>query len=294
MVSPAKKRAVVAQVMRDHGVSQRWAIKTLGVSRSVVRYQPSQQRVDADVALTAAVREMCGRRRMRRYGYRRITTALRNAGWAVNEKRVRRIMKAEGLLRPRKKRPPRAKGLSSNSITLLAPQHCNHVWSYDFVKVRLADGTGLRMLSIIDEHPRFALPPLIAEHITAEDVADHLAKLFGLYGIPTLMRSDNGPEFVANHLVSWLARLDVGCAFIKPASPWENAYVETWHDKLRDELLNEELLITPQEAKIVIGDWIDHFNHDRPHSGLANRTPAQVRYAAEHTPTLTSVDQEPG
>jgi putative transposase len=104
--------------------------------------------------------------------------------------------------------------------------------------------------------------------------------------------SDNGPEFVAEHLTDWLATLDVGCALIAPASPWENAYVETWHDKLRDELLNEELLITPQEARIVIADWINHYNHDRPHSRPGNQTPATVRYAALDTPTLTSVDQK--
>jgi putative transposase len=291
MVSPARAREEVARVVRVHAVTERWAIKTLGVKRSTIRYQAPPGHADHEAALAAAVIALCSRQNMRHYGYRRITTELVKAGWQVSTKHVQRIMKAEGLLRPPKQRPRPAPGLSDNSITKLPPQHVNDVWTYDFISIRLADGSKLRMLSVLDEYSRFAMPPLIARSIPAPMVVDHLRKLFRLYGIPTRIRSDNGPEFVAEALTSWLTKLGVETRFIKPASPWENAYVETWHDKLRTEKLNDEVLITPAEARLVISDWIDHYNHDRPHSRLDRKTPADIRYAAVDTPTLTQVDQ---
>jgi putative transposase len=291
MVSPARAREEVARVVRVHAVSERWAIKTLGVKRSTIRYETPFHHADYEARLTAAVIATCGRTNMRHYGYRRIRTELVKAGWSVSIKHVQRIMKTEGLLRPPKQRPRPAPGLSGNSITKLPPRHVNDVWTYDFISIRLADGSKLRMLSVLDEFSRFALPPLIARSIPAPAVVDHLAKLFRLYGIPKRIRSDNGPEFVAETVTSWLTNLGVQTRFIKPASPWENAYVETWHDKLRTEKLNDEVLITPAETRLVISDWIDHYNHDRPHSRLENQTPAAVRYPALNTPTLTQVDQ---
>ncbi len=150
------------------------------------------------------------------------------------------------------------------------------------------------MLSVLDEYSRFAMPPLVSRSIPAPTVVDHLRKLFRLYGIPNRIRSDNGPEFVAKTVTEWLTKLGVSTTFIKPASPWENAYVETWHDKLRKEKLNDEVLITLTEARVVIADWVDHYNHDRPHSRLGKCTPATVRYAGLTTPTLTQVDKSRG
>ncbi len=291
MVSPARAREEVARVVRVHAVTQRWAIKTLGVKRSTIRYETPPGHADHEAALSAAVIAMCVRQNMRNYGYRRVTTELVKAGWSVNTKHVQRIMKAEGLLRPPKQRPRRALGLSDNSITKLPSRHVNDVWTYDFISIRLADGSKLRMLSVLDEFSRFAMPPLIARSIPAPAVVDHLAKLLRLYGIPKRIRSDNGPEFVAETVTSWLTKLGVETRFIKPASPWENAYVETWHDKLRTEKLNDEVLITPAETRVVISDWIDHYNHDRPHTRLEKQTPTTVRYPALDTPTLTQVAQ---
>ncbi len=129
--------------------------------------------------------------------------------------------------------------------------------------------------------------PLIARSIPAEAVIDHLAELFLLHGAPRIMRSDNGSEFTAQEVTGWLKKLEVGCAFVAPASPWENGYVETFHDKLRDELLSLELLFTLQEARVAVFDWIDHYNHDRPHAGLGNLTPAQVLYGLEAMSSIT-------
>lgn len=282
MVSPASKRRVVSYILREYetvaAISERWACKLIGLNRSTFRYEPCPARLDEEVAFVAAVREVCGRKHCRRYGYRRITEVLRAEGWHVNEKRTRRVMRQEGLMRKPKRQRRRATGLSENSCSLLKPRDVNDVWTYDFIQVRLADGSAMRQLNVVDEFSRFAMPPLIQRSITAEDVIDHFAMLIPIYGTPRLLRSDNGPEFVANELTAWMGRMQIGCRFVAPASPWENAYVETFHDKLRDELLNLELLITPDEARVVICDWIDHYNHDRHHTSLQGRTPAQVRY----------------
>jgi putative transposase len=285
MVSPASKRRVVSYILREYeavaAISERWACKLVDLNRSTFRYEPCPERLDEQFAFVAAVREVCGRKHCRRYGYRRITEVLNAEGWHVNAKRTRRVMREEGLMRKPKRRRRRAKGLSANSCSLLKPREVNDVWTYDFIKVRLADGTALRQLNVVDEFSRFAMPPLIQRSITAEDVIDHFARLIPIYGAPRLLRSDNGPEFVANELTAWMGRMQIGCRFVAPASPWENAYVETFHDKLRDELLNLELLITADEARVVISDWIDHYNHDRRHTGLHGRTPAQARFPAE-------------
>lgn len=279
MVSPARKREVVAQILRGHpAISERRACQIVGANRSSVRYRPSEDRASEEVLVTRAIKSACAMRRQRRYGYRRITHVLREGGWLVNHKRVRRIMHQEGLLKAPRKARGRARGHSANSCTILPARGTDHVWTYDFVKIRLADGTGLRMLSVVDEYTRFAMEPLIAKSIPAEAVIDHLTTLFLRHGAPSIMRSDNGSEFTAEEVTSWLAGLDIDCAFVAPASPWENGYVETFHDKLRDELLSQELLFTLTEARVAVLDWIDHYNHDRPHAGLGNLTPATVRY----------------
>lgn len=282
MVSPASKRRVVSYILREYeavvAVSERWACTLVDLNRSTFRYEPCAARLDEEASFCAAVKEACGRKHCRRYGYRRITEVLRAEGWHVNAKRTRRAMREEGLMRKPKRQRRRAKGLSENSCSLLKPREVNDVWTYDFIQVRLADGSTLRQLNVVDEFSRFAMPPLIQRSITAEDVIDHFARLIPIYGTPRLLRSDNGPEFVAKELTAWMGRMQIGCRFVAPASPWENAYVETFHDKLRDELLNLELLITPDEARVVISDWIDHYNHDRRHTSLQGRTPAQARY----------------
>jgi putative transposase len=128
------------------------------VKRSTIRYQPPPGHADYEARLTAAVIDLCGRATMRHYGYRRIAPGLRKAGWQVSTKHVARIMPAEGLLRPPRQRPRPAPGLSGNSITKLPPRQVNDVWTYDFISIRLADGSKLRMLSVLDEYSRFAMP----------------------------------------------------------------------------------------------------------------------------------------
>jgi len=148
------------------------------------------------------------------------------------------------------------------------------VWSYDFVSDRTHDGRSIRMLCVIDEFTRESLSIRVARKLKATDVIDVLADLFILRGIPSHIRSDNGPEFVATVLREWIAAVGAKTAYIEPGSPWENGYIESFNGKLRDELLNGEMFYTLNEAKIVIEAWRRHYNTVRPHSSLGYRPPA--------------------
>lgn len=209
-----------------------------------------------------------------RYGYRRITIMLRTEGWAVNHKRVERIWRQEGLKVPQKQPKRRRLWFNDGSCIRLRPIHKNHVWSYDFVADRTSDGRVLRMLNIIDEYTRECLAIRVKRKITANNVIDTLADVFTSHGTPQFIRSDNGPEFVAEIIRQWLKDLGVQTAFIEPGSPWENGYIESFNGKLRDELLNGEIFDTVMEARIVTQQWKDLYNRIRPHSSLGYRPPA--------------------
>ena len=209
-----------------------------------------------------------------RYGYRRITVLLRREGWRVNHKRVERLWRQEGLKVPQKQPKRRRLWFNDGSCLRLRPEYRNHVWSYDFVSERTSDGRPLRMLNIIDEYTRECLAIRVRRTIKANDVIDTLSDLFITRGTPRFIRSDNGPEFVAELLRTWLFNLGVTTAFIEPGSPWENGYIESFNGKFRDELLNREIFDTVLEAKVVTEEWRKQYNTVRPHSSLGYRPPA--------------------
>ena len=210
-----------------------------------------------------------------RYGYRKITALLNyQKGWRVNHKRVERIWRQEGLKVPRKQ-PKRSRlWLNDGSCIRLRPEYKDHVWSYDFMIDRTANGRALKILNIIDEYTRECLAILVARKIKTQDVIDLLFWLFVSRGVPAHIRSDNGPEFTAKAIRSWLKRLGVKTLYIEPGSPWENGYIESFNGKLRDELLNREIFTTLEEAKVLIEQWRKEYNHVRPHSAKNNRPPA--------------------
>ena len=264
------------------GVSERRACRVLRQHRSTQRKAPTTP--DDEAALKADIIALA--RQYGRYGYRRITALLRDAGWAVNKKRVERIWRCEGLKVPHKQ-PKRSRlWLNDGSCVRLRPERPNHVWSYDFVSDRTHDGRAFRMLCVIDEFTRENLTIRVARKLKATDVIDVLADLFLLRGVPTHIRSDNGPEFVATGLREWIAAVGAKTAYIEPGSPWENGYCESFNGKLRDELLNGEIFYTLNEARIVIESWRRHYNTVRPHSSLGYRPPAPEVIA---WPTVKSV-----
>ena len=241
-----------------------------------------QRKADDEEALIARIVALASR--FGRYGYRRITALLQREGWQVNHKRVERIWRQEGLRVPAKQ-PKRGRlWLANGSIVRRRPAYRNHVWSYDFLFERTADGRSLKLLVIMDEYSRTCLAIVVARRLTSREVLACLAQLFLRYGVPEHIRSDNGPEFTARAVRDWLKRVGVNTLFIEPGSPWENGYVESFNGKLRDECLNRERFDTLLEAQILIGQWRLEYNHLRPHSSLGNRAPVPETWTPEHRP----------
>ncbi len=173
------------------------------------------------------------------------------------------------------KQPKRGRlWLNNGSCIRLRPRYKDHVWSYDFVMARTSDGRAFRILNIMDEYTGECLAILVKRRITSQDVVDQLFQLIIFKGIPEHIRSDNGPEFTAKAVRNWLNRLGIKTLFIEPGSPWENGYIESFNGKLRDELLNREVLCTLTEAKVLIEQWRKEYNQVRPHSSLGYRPPA--------------------
>ncbi len=209
-----------------------------------------------------------------RYGYRRIAALLREAGWQVNDKRVERLWRLEGLKIPTRQ-PRRGRlWLNDGSCVRLRAERPNHVWSYDFVHHRTHDGRAFRTLNVLDEYTRESLAIRVRRKLSSVDVIDALTDLFIMRGPPAYVRSDNGPEFVAEAVRRWIAAVGAQTAFIEPGSPWENGYIESFNARLRDELLDGDIFYTLKEAQVVIEQWRHHYNTIRPHSSLGYRPPA--------------------
>ena len=243
----------------------------LGQHRSTQRRTPSGR--DDEERLTADIVELA--RQYGRYGYRKIAELLRStAGWVVNDKRVERIWRREGLKVPAKQ-PKRGRlWLNDGSCIRLRAEWPNHVWSYDFVEDRTHEGRKYRMLNIVDEFTHECLAIRIARKLKSTDVIDVLSDPFILRGVPGHVRSDNGPEFVAKAVQEWIAAVGAKTAYIAPGSPWENGFIESFNARLRDELLDGELFYSLKEARIVIESWRRHYNTVRPHESLGYKPPA--------------------
>jgi len=252
-------------------VSERRVCRVLGQHRSTQRRIPTGR--DDEERLTADIVELA--RQYGRYGYRKIAELLRTtAGWIVNDKRVERIWRREGLKVPAKQ-PKRGRlWLNDGSCVRLRAERRNHVWSYDFVEDRTHDGRKYRMLNIVDEFTHECLAIRINRKLNSVDVIDTLSDLFILRGVPEHIRSDNGPEFVAKAVQEWIAAVGAKTAYIMPGSPWENGFIESFNARLRDELLDGEIFYSLKEAKIVIESWRRHYNTLRPHGSLGYKAPA--------------------
>ena len=209
-----------------------------------------------------------------RYGYRLITGLLRNEGFTVNHKRVERIWRTESLKVPQKQPKRRRLWLNDGSCIRLRAERKDHVWSYDFVFDRTADGRAIKMLTVIDEYTRESLAIKVGRKLRSRDVLECLGELFVSRGIPDHIRSDNGAEFTAYAVRRWLKRLGVRTLYIEPGSPWENGYIESFNGKLRYGLLSTEIFDTLFEAKVLTERWRQEYNQIRPHSSLGYRPPA--------------------
>ena len=243
----------------------------LGQHRSTQRRIPQGR--DDEAQLTADIIALA--RQYGRYGYRKIAELLRpRAGWVVNDKRVERIWRREGLKVP-SKQPKRGRlWLGDGSCIRLRAERPNHVWSYDFVEDRTHEGRKYRMLNVVDEFTHECLAIRVNRKLKAVDVIDVLSDLFILRGVPGHIRSDNGAEFIAKVVQEWIAAVGAKTAYIAPGSPWENGFIESFNARLRDELLDGEIFYSLKEAKIVIESWRRHYNTVRPHGSIGYKPPA--------------------
>lgn len=265
--------------MQRYNVSERQACSALGVHRSSIRRLPKKS--NDEEALTDDISRLA--RQYGRYGDRRITALLQIEGWRINHKRVERIWREQGLKVPQNQPKRKRLYLNDGSCIRLRPLYRNHVWSYDFVSDRLRNGKKIRMLTVIDEYTREFLAIRVDYQLKSDDVIDVLSTLFLTKGIPEYIRSDNGSEFTSEYLQKWLKDLHVRTAYIEPGSPWENGFNERFNGSLRDECLNLEWFGTLKEARAIIEQWVNEYNHIRPHSILGYRPPSPAVLLNEPT-----------
>ncbi len=258
-------------VQEQYPLSERRACGLLGVWRSSWRYQ---QRRPEEPLLRERLRELAYERR--RFGYRRLHVLLRREGWAVNHKRIYRLYREEGLAVRRRKGRRRASGVR---VPLAAPTRANQGWSMDFLTDALASGRRFRVLTLVDDYTREALAIEVDTSLPGARVVRVLERLRELGRVPEWIVCDNGPEFSGRALDQWAFAHGIRLHFITPGKPVENAYVESFHGKLRDECLNEHWFGSLPEARTVIEAWRVDYNQARPHSALGYRTPEE--FAAE-------------
>ena len=267
MVSLAERRRGAEYLEGTHGVSERRACQAVSISRSSKRRPSGHLK---RVPLLGEVHRLS--ERYPRFGYRKICWILQASGWSVGRERLRTLRRREGLRVPRKATKRRRRGTSTRD-----PQcalHPNHVWSYDFVADQTADGRTLRFLTVIDEYTRRALWIECARHLTSVDVVRVLEQLVELHGRPEVIKSDNGPEFVAKKVQEWVEDRDIGARFIDPGSPWQNGHNESFNGVFRDGCLNRWLFESVREAREASEAWLHEYNWERPHGSLDGRLPA--------------------
>jgi putative transposase len=236
----------------------------VGLPKSSWHYRPKPHQ---DSELRGRIRELAGQHPRR--GSRFIHALLVKAGKKINKKRVRRIWREEGLAITKK---PSRKIRTGNTIPMTA-EFPNHIWTYDFIFDQTLGGITLKILTLTDEFTRQSLALRVAEAFTSMDVKAVLDEVIKERGAPIFLRSDNGSEFIARDLGIWLAVQDVSTRFIEPGKPWQNGFAESFHSRLREECLSQEVFYSAQHARVLIEGWRAFYNAHRPHSSLAYQTP---------------------
>jgi putative transposase len=290
MVSPQARREAVTVLMteRDFGVTR--ACGLVQISRALYRYQsrrPECAGLRERIAEIAALK--C------RYGYRRIHVLLRREGWRVNRKLTYRLYREAGLAVRRRKRkrvgPFERKPLPK-------PTAANRSWSMDFVSDGLADGRRIRCLAIVDDCTRECVALEVDTSITGTRVKAVLERLADTRGLPRSITVDHGPEFQGQVLDAWAYSTNVQLSFIRPGKPNENAYIESFNGKFRDECLNEHWFVTMAQARRSIESWRIEYNTERPHSSLGDLTPEEFAERSlarkEERVSLSTADSNPG
>jgi len=267
VVTPDVKRKAVAHLIDRHQVSQRRACAVLQVDRSSIRYQ-SKRSDDTD--LRQAIRRVAVERR--RFGYRRINVMLQREGIHVNHKKLRRIYAEEKLQVRRRGGRKRALGTRR---PMVMPDGPNQRWSLDFVSDAFTDGRRFRILTVIDDFTKESVALVADTSISGQRVTRELDQAIFERGRPGTVVSDNGTEFTSMAILKWVQETGVGWHYIAPGKPTQNAFIESFNGKLRDECLNETLFSSLPDAKYELAKWREDYNSCRPHSSIGNLTPKE-------------------
>ena len=264
MTVPARRELV--RYAQARGLSERRALKLACMSPSVLRYE---RRDDGNAELRERIVALAHRHR--RHGYRMIHLRLRQEGWLVNIKRVRRLYRQENLMVHKRKRKKVAPG---DRQPLIRPSRANEVWSMDFVFDRLADGRSLKCLTVVDDATQESVTIAPDTAISGTYVTRLLERIKVERGLPKVIRSDNGKEFCGRAMAIWAHENNVALRFIEPGKPNQNAYVESFNGRLRDECLNEHWFTSLAHARTLIEEWRRDYNEQRPKKDLGGVPPA--------------------
>lgn len=255
-------------MIEGFGQSEKKACSLIGIQRSSYRYK---KKPNNDEELVKRLKELAQKKR--RYGANRLHYLLKKEGLVINHKRTERLYKLEGLSIRTKKR----KRLVSK-LRLMLPETSapNQIWAADFISDALYNGRRFRCLCVIDIHSRECLAIKTDTSLSGHIVADTLDRLIELRNSkPGILVTDNGPEFTSKALGQWTQEKNISLSFIRPGKPLENAYIESFNGRLRDECLNENWFISLDDAREKIEKWRKEYNNERPHSALNNLSPAE-------------------
>lgn len=265
-MTPGQRRAVITHAKRTAAISERRACRLLGVHRSLVRYESVRP---PETELRARLKALAEQHPS--WGSPRLTWLLRREGRAVNHKKVERLYREEGLTVRRRRR----KRVARPRVEMPTPECANEQWSMDFMRDQLAGGRVFRVLTVVDHYTRESPAIEVDLSLPGARVAQVLDRLAGRRGLPRSIRVDNGPEFTGRALDEWAHRRGVKLQFIRPGKPVENAFIESFNGRLRQECLEQHWFLDLADAIRTIEAWRISYNTNRPHSGLGGRTPAE-------------------
>jgi len=277
VVTPAARRNIVVHLKEAFQFSERRACTIVGLCRNSYRYQAKPKNDDE---IRARLRELAEKRR--KSGAPMLHTLLRREGYQINHKRTERLYREEGLSLRRKKRK---KSSSHLRVAMDRPERINQHWSMDFVSDSLYNGRRFRVLTIVDNFSR-ECPALEVDHsLTGKRVTRVLDRIAMTRALPEVITVDNGPEFISKALDLWAFENNVKLRFIQPGKPTQNAYIESFNGKFRNECLNDNVFVCLDSARKLIEDWRQDYNEERPHSSLGDMTPQEfaTRFKEQQT-----------
>lgn len=266
-IKPARKKEIANELQQEMNLSERRVCRLLDINRTFKRYQSSK--TEQDAMITGRLSELATIHR--RYGYKRLHILLRREGFKINHKKTYRLYKEAGLgIRKRKKKCPSEKRGRPNAV-----ESANARWSFDFVSDALANGRRLRILTVIDEATRECLALESDTSLTGARVVSVLNRIAFFRGYPEEILTDNGPEFTSCALSEWTYDKNIKHIFIEPGKPVQNAYIESFNGKFREECLDSHWFKNLHDARKIIESWRNDYNSIRPHSSLGGLTPLE-------------------